>query len=120
MIRVSKSTHTIQHRPILMNFFYYQICTLNKKNISYFRHYSKSLSFRFIYNFLLYRNEKNYIQSISRPFNQIFSKKLNASKNNEKFSKYIANKKLIIIGPLKKKIHVKVCIIKKIHLMKIK
>jgi hypothetical protein len=88
------------------SFFYYQICTLNKKNISYFRHYSKSLGFRFIYNFLLYRNEKNYIQSITRPFNQIFSKKLNTSKNDEKFSKYIANKKLIIIGPLKKKIHV--------------
>lgn len=81
-------------------FFYFQISTLNQKNISKFRLYSQTFKFRLIYMFLLFRDEKKYIKTILK-YNRHF--KLN--NKDKEYKKYLKNKKINVIGPLSKKIN---------------
>lgn len=80
---------------------------MNFKNIKNFLNYSKSYKFRFIFNFLLYRSEKNFINTILCINEKYATKKKNNFNLNKNFHDFISNKKIIIIGPIHKKIKVK-------------
>ena len=87
-------------------FFFYQICTLNKRNIKEFKSFSKSIKFFFLYNFLFFKNEKNYIDTILQ-FNNLKEKENNFNDLDNQFKEYIAGKELFILGPLANKISLK-------------
>ncbi len=105
--RLSKFFFELLCKSINKNsLFYYQICTLNKQNIKDFKIFSKSIKFFFLYNFLFFKNEKNYIDTILR-FNNLKKKKINLNILDNQFKEYVAGKELSILGPLANKISLK-------------
>ena len=93
--------HKLLCRSIDRNcFFYFQISTLNQSNISKFKIYSRTLKFRLIYFFLLFRDEKKFIKTILK-----YDYHLKLNNKDEEFKKYLRNRELSIIGPLSKKIN---------------
>jgi len=88
------------------SFFYFQISSLNSKNISEFIKYSKTIKFSIIYNFLLYESEKNFIKTILKVDNQkVNNYNLNFLDIN--YQKYIQDKEIKIIGPLENNVYIK-------------
>ena len=95
--RLSKIFFELLCKSINKNsLFYYQICTLNKQNIKDFKIFSKSIKFFFLYNFLFFKNEKNYIDTILR-FNNLKKKKINLNILDNQFKEYVAGKELSIL-----------------------
>ena len=82
------------------SFFYFQISSLNSKNISEFIKYSKTIKFSIIYNFLLYESEKNFIKTILKVDNQKVDN-YNFNFLDIDYQKYIKDKEIKIIGPWK-------------------
>tara|TARA_B100001063_G_C16773768_1_gene563535 strand:- start:3832 stop:4995 length:1164 start_codon:yes stop_codon:yes gene_type:complete len=106
--KLAKTFHELLCKNVKKNsFFYYQICTINKENISEFKSFSKTIKFFLIYNFLLFEGEKNYIKTILQLDNNSFEKINNLNKFDNEFKEYIKKKDLCIIGPLDKKINLK-------------
>ena len=105
--RLSANFHELLCKSINKDcFFYYQICTLNKKNIKEFKKFTKSIKFYFLYNFLFFKNEKKYIDTILQFYE--LKKKVSYFNNlDNQFKEYIAGKELFILGPLAKKISLK-------------
>lgn len=102
---LANNYHNILCKIIKKNtFFYFQISTLNHKNILYFKRYSKTFNFFLIKNFLLNIEEKKFIETILKLHNNFNSLNNKFTDLDFKFKKYIENKKINIIGPLKNKI----------------
>jgi hypothetical protein len=100
--------HSLLCKNIDQNsFFYFQVCTLNQKNISKFKTYSQTLSFKLIYFFLLYREEKNYVKTILELNREQKHKYFNLKKKDFEFNEVLKNKKIFIIGPLIGKFNLK-------------
>ena len=88
------------------SFFYFQISSLNSKNISEFIKYSKTIKFSIIYNFLLYESEKNFVKTILKVDNQKIDN-YNLNFLDIDYQKYIQDKEIKIIGPLENNVYVK-------------
>ena len=88
------------------SFFYFQISSLNSKNISKFIKYSKTIKFSIIYNFLLYESEKNFIKTILKIDNQKVDN-YNLNFLDIDYQKYIQDKEIKIIGPLENNVYIK-------------
>tara|TARA_B100001063_G_scaffold243514_1_gene274289 strand:- start:3681 stop:4880 length:1200 start_codon:yes stop_codon:yes gene_type:complete len=105
--RLSANFHELLCKSINKDcFFYYQICTLNKKNIKEFKKFKKSIKFFFLYNFLFFKNEKKYIDTILQ-FYELKEKENYYNNLDNQFKEYIEGKELFILGPLAKKISLK-------------
>ena len=88
------------------SFFFFQISSLNSKNISEFIKYSKTIKFSIIYNFLLYESEKNFIKTILKIDNQKVDN-YNLNFLDIDYQKYIQDKEIKIIGPLENNVYIK-------------
>ena len=89
------------------SFFFFQISSLNSKNISEFIKYSKTIKFSIIYNFLLYESEKNFIKTILKIDNQKVDN-YNLNFLDIDYQKYIQDKEIKIIGPLENNVYINV------------
>ncbi len=88
------------------SFFYFQISSLNSKNIAEFIKYSKTIKYFIIYNFLLYESEKNFIKTILKIDNQKVNR-YNFNFLDINYQKYIKDNEIKIIGPIEDRVYIK-------------
>ena len=86
------------------SFFYFQIISINKKNIVDFKKYSQTFKFKVIFYLLLNVDERNYVNSILNLNINSDSKKIKLNSLDQSFQNYLTNKSINIIGPLEKKV----------------
>lgn len=86
------------------SFFYFQIISINKKNIVDFKKYSQTFKFKLIFYLLLNVSERNYVNSILNLNINSDSKKVKLNSLDQSFQNYLTNKSINIIGPLEKKV----------------
>ena len=89
------------------SFFYFQIISINKKNIIDFKKYSQTIKFKLIFYLLLNASERNYVNSILNLNINSDTKKIKLNSLDQSFQNYLTNKSINIIGPLEKKVFLK-------------
>ena len=106
--RLANTYHKLLCKIIDKNsFFYFQIISINKKNIIDFKKYSQTIKFKLIFYLLLNASERNYVNSILNLNINSDTKKIKLNSLDQSFQNYLTNKSINIIGPLEKKVFLK-------------